>query len=501
MAGLFTNPQAPNVSLFSQNNQPYQPPPQNILPQTSVSDAQRIPLYNELLNSKYGWAQANNNLLQLDEALQNPDLNDNQRKAAENLRTQYERAREGYGNYANFLRDTASNLGVDVSDYGADKTLEQSAQALNNYSAAAVRDLLGTATPRAQAEARYKELRDRGASPAQANRIISREREGMQENYLSRLSNGITTYGLNPDGSLNDLGIMLAQRMAPNNPQVSMALFGNAYATPKDVFNARNQVGLLDQRLAQQAELAQARLAAQRQNLLDTFYNQFRLAEYNQGQQNARSDADNRTRINIADANNQTRINIEQAKEYLNSPEGKFAGWYALGKNLFGDERQAQAWAIQQIAKPSPKDADNEKLQAAANLFGNRYRDIETALRDGDDNLALARIEEMKSMLREKNDYAELLDMGSYTTALKILDAYTKVAKKEYKTLNEALVEIEELKSGAKMTPDQIMAYFMNTGEFGQDDRKRIRTPSNTNPNINPYWYPGSRAEERAMQR
>lgn len=163
----------------------------------------------------------------------------------------------------------------------------------------------------------------------------------------------------------------------------------------------------------------------------------------------------------------------DQNKAYLESPIGKFESWFTLGKALYGgDEKQAAEWAKTQIEKKPPSDSE-EKLKAAGTLLGNKYHDIEAALKEGNGDLALQRIDAATSLLRDDSNYAELLDVGAYSAALHLLDTYRKVANKEY-TLTQAIVEIEEIKHG-KMSPDQIMAYLMNRGMFGQDDPAIIR--------------------------
>lgn len=63
-------------------------------------------------------------------------------------------------------------------------------------------------------ENRYLELRNRGASPRQAERILNRERAGREEELSRQYTEGITTYGTNHNSSLNLLGVSLLYKMA-----------------------------------------------------------------------------------------------------------------------------------------------------------------------------------------------------------------------------------------------------------------------------------------------
>lgn len=78
-------------------------------------------------------------------------------------------------------------------------------------------------------ENRYTELRNGGASPRQAERILGRERAGRQEDLSRRYTEAIMTYGTNGNGSLNLLGVSLLYKMAQANLQ-GAGLFAQSLA-------------------------------------------------------------------------------------------------------------------------------------------------------------------------------------------------------------------------------------------------------------------------------
>ena len=71
---------------------------------------------------------------------------------------------------------------------------------------------------------RYRELRSRGASPGMANRILNRERGEIRDSLWRQYTNGLMTYGKNPDGSVNPVGAYLLCVMVPIDTQGAVTL-------------------------------------------------------------------------------------------------------------------------------------------------------------------------------------------------------------------------------------------------------------------------------------
>ena len=480
MAGFFSY-------LFGggeQPNLPYTPPqmPERFLNPTPAPEMQIRDLQRGLVGAKRDWDTANTQMQGWTKQLDTPDLTDEQKQQINANIEGWGRKRDAAAQSATDMRTQADAMGIDVSDYGAGKTLQDANRAYNTYRNTAIRDFLNLPSVRELEENRYNELLNRGVSPRMAKSIIGDERAGRQEDFLKRVTEGVMTYGVNPDGqTLNPFGLAMMQRIAPSNPEYTATLFANGFAMPKGVYgeDRADNRAILGINAAAQRQAEQ--IAFNKWNsMFGNEQQNFRLDKTlnHQSKENDKTLAAQDRRISYQEAEKWRRetlkLQAEEVKAYLDSPEGKFASWFTLGQKIFGNDKDAAEWARTQVEKNPPKKDDNEeKMRAATNLFGNRFKDIEAALKAKDKQSALEKINAMTSLLRDDSNYAEILDVGSYMTALNILDIYKKVANDEY-TLNQAIVEIEEAKHG-KMSPDQIMAYLMNNGQFGQDDPEIIR--------------------------
>ncbi len=463
-------------------NLPYNPPqmPERFLKPSPVSDLQMSGIQQGLVGAKSDWDTADKSMQWWTKQLDTPDLTDEKKQEINANIEGWSRKRDAAADKANAIRTQADALGVDVSDYGAGKTLQEASQAYDTYRNTAVRDFLRLPSVRELEESRYLELRNGGASPRQAERILGRERAGRQEDFLKRVTEGVMTYGVNPDGqTLNPFGLSMMQKLDPSNPELTARLFASGFAMPKDMFSedrADNRVRMTNDAAAQRTA---DQIAFNRWNTIygnEQTNQRLEKTFEHQSKENDKTLAAQDRRLTLQErlAHNREVLKLEadKIKAYLDSPMGKFDSWYTLGMKLFGNEQQAAEWAKNQVEKTPSKDNDG-KLKAAANLFSNRYQDIESALKAGDSKTALEKIDAMTSLLRDDANYAEILNRDQYVGALHILDIYKKVANREY-TLNQAIIEIEEAKHG-KMSPDQIMAYLMNNGQFGQDDPEVIR--------------------------
>lgn len=91
-------------------------------------------------------------------------------------------------------------------------------------------------------ENRYRELRSKGASPRQAERILGRERAGHREELARKYTEAIMTYGTDRNGSLNLLGVSLLYKMAAEGLQ-GAGLFAQSLAFSPN-YETRVQGGL-----------------------------------------------------------------------------------------------------------------------------------------------------------------------------------------------------------------------------------------------------------------
>lgn len=390
MAGLFSDnlPQTtPNTSFFQ--NAPTPQMPQNVLPQNPlpITDAQRIPLLQDIILAKQGYETVNKGLLDLNQQLENPDLSDEDKQKIQGDIALGNKALEGFSNYAASVRNTANAIGLDISDYGSDKTLGESTQALNNYAASAVRDLFAMPSVAEQEQARFEELVLRGVRPSQAHRLVKFDHPKVQGEYERRLRDGIMTYGKNPDGSLNDVGISLMHSALSSSPQTA-TLFGTAFALPKSVFDANNTRNLAIlgneaamaremERIIAAAKQAELERQAKEKNLLATLDNREKIENIRQDRTDARTEfvegkKDNRTQAEIESRERTTNANL-----IANSPAGKFASHYQVGLGIYGgDEVKAMDYAMRQTSKWNPDDKKASAAQGVFNLYDTMFSHI-----------------------------------------------------------------------------------------------------------------------------
>ena len=401
----------------------YQPPQniQNFMQPVPVTDMQKTDFYGRLVSDKQGYDTAQKSIDLIQQALQTPELSEASKNNWRRKMKGYEEARDAYAQDANSVRQSAASLGLDVSDYDANKSLQESAQAFQNYKTNAVKDFLNLPSMADLEENRYMELRSQGASPGQANRILNRERGKMRDQLSRRYTDAMATYGTNPDGSLDqNIGMQLLRGLKEVDPATAQIFYGG-FATPQKVYDANNdlkklsvQSGMLDRKLAQQAAIEQAREIARRENLLLTLDARKTIEDFLEKGRNARNDADNMTRANIAllnneganyrsDSTNQTKIDIanqadqtrraieelrdktkreiEDMKITLNSPAGKFMQYYKLAYELNGgDEVEARRLAMREVFKGDDK--DKSKTQGVFNIIDTMFSLIEQGKED-----------------------------------------------------------------------------------------------------------------------
>ena len=383
--------------------QAWSPPsiPERFLNPSPVPEMQINDVRRGILSDKRGWDEANKNMNLFAKSLENPDLSDDQKQAINDNIQGWQRARDAFAASANERRANAQALGIDVSDYDSGKTLTEAAQAYSTYRNNAVKDFLNLPTVAQLEENRYLELRNRGASPAQADRILKRERAGREEEFLRRTEEGIMTYGTNPDGSLNQIGLQLTRRMNPSDPQIAAALYTTAFATPKNIFEANNQrdLAILGNESAMartQAQIlatmrnAEADRIARAKILQATLQNQREIEEGREAGRNARADAEIRS-----------REQIELAKLQAGSPAYKFGEYYNLGLELFGgDKERATAYALRETSKWKPGENKVSAAQGVLNLYDTMF----SYIAQGDEDSAGNLLHELTAKQEQKLD-------------------------------------------------------------------------------------------------
>ncbi|MBR3746757.1 MAG: hypothetical protein IKP64_07275 [Selenomonadaceae bacterium] len=409
--------------------QAWSPPsiPERFLNPSPVLEMQINDARRGILSDKRGWDDANRNINFLTKSLETPGLSDLQKQAINDNILKLNQTRDAFAASANERRANAQALGIDVSDYDSGKTLQEAAQAYSTYRNNAVKDFLNLPTVAQLEENRYLELRNRGASPAQADRILKRERAGREEEFLRRAEEGIMTYGTNPDGSLNPIGVELVRRMNPSDPQIAAALYANAFAMPKNIFTedrADNRTALNNQSTLERQQAALAAAAIQQAN-------QLKFAEWQTNTNNEAQDA--RLDKTLASHERIAQINA-RLKNVTGLPEDKLAAEIDSVARVIGDRQKAAELVLRQKYFKSFDDLKEnakslEDREKFATFADGRFGDIEYFLKT--DNRATAkdligRFREF--ILGDDFKYAEQADADSKKFLLEQLDEYEQVA-------------------------------------------------------------------------
>lgn len=144
-------------------------------------------------------------------------------------------------------RDLANQYGLDMSSYGADTTAERSLLAsLNESPKFNMQDASSvyTANPVSTQEYWqdiYERVLKSGVGETAAREIATQKAAAYQSRKINDLSSQFIQYGINPDGSVGDLGMGILAQLRNENPDAYTQLL-SAYGMPKDVFAFNQQI-------------------------------------------------------------------------------------------------------------------------------------------------------------------------------------------------------------------------------------------------------------------
>lgn len=144
-------------------------------------------------------------------------------------------------------RDLANQYGLDMSSYGADTTAERSLLAsLNESPKFNMQDASSvyTANPVSTQEYWqdiYERVLKSGVGETAAREIATQKAAAYQSRKMNDLSSQFIQYGINPDGSVGDLGMGILAQLRNENPDAYTQLL-SAYGMPKDVFAFNQQI-------------------------------------------------------------------------------------------------------------------------------------------------------------------------------------------------------------------------------------------------------------------
>ena len=502
---------------------------QDFMQPIPVSAMQTASLYQNLLGAKQGYNDAQKSMDLIQEALQTPDLGEDMRNNWQRKFNEYKQARDAAAQTADSLRNTAATIGVDVSDYGNDKTLQESAQAFQNHKNMAFKNFLNLPTLDELEENRYRELRSRGASPRAAESIVSEERGKFKRQIAQRLNDFMGTYGKNPDGSLDqDIGIAAIGSVLQDPQQVAQ-LFVSSFATPGKVYDANQnlatQLATIDAqnrgawdraKLSSDTNILTSRegQAGQNWRLGETLKAQEREGEANREMQlriagmkatmslyGSRGGGDGdklNEEVNalarqlgysddLPDEEKQkimttARLTVLEHKYGIGNKKLRDVGYLKETMDVLGIPKDEQDIILKKslgYEEPKPTKKD-EALDDAGNYFRNTFDKIQEATLAGDKAKAKALLNDLKGDLYSK-EYRELLDKESFTKADRKVNVYTKWLNGDYESDEGKTNYVKDrflAEYGREPTSDDIQSAFMNENFFGMPTRrKKVETP------------------------
>ena len=182
-----------------------------------------------------------------------------QQQIADKIKGDIVRAKYAYENamtdndrmYAQLQAQNARNLaaqyGLDVSAYGADVPAERAMLAAMNETPQFNTDDATSqyaSNPMSTQEywqQLYEEARARGAGRTAAERYATQRAAAYQTGRINDLSAQFVQYGINPDGSVGNLGMSILSQLRTEDPDAYTQLL-SAYGMPRDVFATSQQI-------------------------------------------------------------------------------------------------------------------------------------------------------------------------------------------------------------------------------------------------------------------
>lgn len=207
-------------------------------------------------------------------------------------------------------RDLARQYGLDVSSFDSDISLDRAKLAYLNETPQF--NNTNTSTPNYLTtqeywQQLYEEARARGVGRTAAERYATQKSAAYQSRKMSDLSDQFISYGTNPDGSVNNLGMSMLAQLRLEDPDAFTQLL-SAYGMPKDQYAFGLQLAR-DAVSAQNQLTAMDKQAKYNEELQQKIYD---LEDRNDIEKNKRQDASYAYRAGI-DTNNQKDLISYQA--------------------------------------------------------------------------------------------------------------------------------------------------------------------------------------------
>lgn len=395
-------------------------------------------------------------------------------------KTTYRKIMEDAATNAKILRENAQRLGLDTTGFGAEDTFSDAVQRMNYNRNRGMFDLLDTPSTVAQKQNIYDQMLRRGVAPHMARAVAESYHDEYREENIRRLNEGIVAYGLNPDGSLNDFGGMLARKLAYEDPTGAQHIV-TSYAAPKDLFthnsamatanfNAKSALDRELERIKSAQAIAGAKLLQDQKQHEDKMQNE------------SAKIAIDKHRVEIDAAYKEAQLKQSEEERYSKTPEGQYVGWWRYGViigNAFGwTDAEIGKFAHNMVtAKNGVGDMD-KPYEEISGLFRNQLSRIEKALMAGDVEKAQeiwTTVDKLASDVEFKN--ISLLTQDDTDFIDSRLRLYQKVmAGKMTVQELEKILNVSSYKGGN----DQKLDDFRNSPEFKKDIDKAKEKKKNS---------------------
>lgn len=444
-------PQGQNYSP----NQSYGLPP--ALLNLPVTDSTAREMQQGLLNAKETWNNANAYINLYTPYLE--DSNDALRQNAQDKIRMYTAQKEGVAKTANQIRNAAKEIGVDMSGFNADDTLEKARQTMYTNDARAMQGLMNLPSVQAQQREYYQGLRGVGLSDRLAQKAAAEKFNQFREYNTAQLFNGLYNYGFNDDGTMNRNGALLMGKLVNENPQM-VELFTKQFVSPQAAYAEQNE----NERLLAQI---QANLA-----LKDASVNSAR---------------------QIAADNNAAQYERERQKRLYD-----YTKWQEE-QNLARQKHQLEVQKFMDNLGYEYDENGNvqrKDLRKVINDTTQRLATIKHFLEKGDFETAKSFIDKYReNLFSDDFKYAEQLDGEDIEKILNNLDVYELVANGEV-TLDELNGKQEQPKNNVENSADTPSSKN-NQEKFSLDSRgastdyRGIKQYRNPNPEQHHFTAPG----------
>ena len=173
-------------------------------------------------------------------------------------RDYYVGIRDGAAHQAEEYRKATAAMGINLDGFGNGNTLQEAEMAYAMQTSRAVDRLLNSKSTKQWTSEVEHDLIAHGVSPDRASRVAKMRQQDRRNELLRGLNEGLSLYGTNPNGSLNEIGLQILGRMSEEDPQL-VSLYTGQMPSMKDEYTRRNVLDMAELQNAMQSGLVDQR--------------------------------------------------------------------------------------------------------------------------------------------------------------------------------------------------------------------------------------------------